>query len=63
MTLQYDVLDTIYTDDNHMDLFYIQQRCTNIEGIIFLLYSDGMVYSFDPFGAKQMKKLEDLEED
>ena len=60
MTQQCEVLDTI-TIDHEID--WCDGSFTNKDGMIFLLDYDGKVKCFDPFGEKQLKEIQDLQED
>ena len=60
MNWQYEVLDTVITGSYPLACL---QSFTNTEGIIFLMDPSGRVYSFDPFGTRQMIRIRDPQQD
>ena len=60
MNKQCEVLDTI-TIDRHIN--WCITSSTHPDGTIFLLQNDGKVLCYDPIGEKQLKEIQDLNQD
>ena len=60
MTAQCEVLNTITT---HTNILECNQWNTNTEGKIFGLNNMGIVYCYDPFGARQLTEIQNLGRD